>query len=167
MITYRRAQAKDVTKIASLHALSWQTAYKGIMTENFLKNEVEKDRLQVWQERFEHEEDYFVWIAEKNQHLAGFVCLVTKPDADKGYLLDNLHVHPSFKGSGIGKVLFLKAASVSRKLSPTIPLYLWVFDQNHQAVKFYEALEGKHMETITTEVPGGTTSYVRRYAWFV
>ena len=51
-ITYRPATVTDADRIAALHARSWQETYRGIMPDEFLDNEVENERLAVWQERF-------------------------------------------------------------------------------------------------------------------
>ncbi|WP_340203156.1 GNAT family N-acetyltransferase [Ascidiimonas sp. W6] len=165
MITYRKANVEDATSIAALHALSWQDAYSAILSEKFLTQEVENNRLLVWQERFKDSIDYRVLLAEKDKKLIGFVCLIPNHDEKWGALLDNIHVHPKLKGTGVGKKLFLDTLKTAQSLSTTTAMYLWVFDQNIAAIKFYENLGGKHMETIEEYVPGGGKARIRRYAW--
>jgi ribosomal protein S18 acetylase RimI-like enzyme len=43
-----------------------------------------------------------VWVAEVDNHLAGFVVLVDQPGAT---LLENVAVHPDWQGRGVGRLL--------------------------------------------------------------
>lgn len=165
MLEFRKAIAEDALAIAALHTLSWRNAYKGIMTQKYLAEEVENDRNQLWLQRFENAKDYFVWLALEQQKLVGFVCLIPDFEGTNEVLLDNIHVHPDVKGKGIGARLFKKALKISKGLRPDSRLYLWVFDENTGAIKFYEKLGGKLVETVYKDVPGANTAKVRKYCW--
>jgi len=45
MVTYRPIVALDATTIAYLHATSWRSAYRGILPDEYLEDDIEADRL--------------------------------------------------------------------------------------------------------------------------
>jgi GNAT superfamily N-acetyltransferase len=165
IIKIRKALTNDIYAVAALHTLSWRVAYKNIMSAGFLAKEVEKDRLQTWQQRFRNSDNYCVWVAEMDKTIVGFVCLIPNHDQEMGSLLDNIHVTPEMKGKGVGKMLFQHALKFSKELSTNAPVYLWVFEQNTEAIRFYEKLGGKLVETTKNKVPDGTIATVSRYVW--
>ena len=67
-----------------------------------------------------------VWLAEVGGRAAGFATI-------EGNELDRLFVYPEFHGKGVALALLEKA----KELSPT-ELWLWVFQKNLQAIRFYE-----------------------------
>ena len=48
---------------------------------------------------------------------------------------------------------------------PNSGLYLWVFQDNHKAIGFYETMGGKNIECILHENPDGGSANVLRYVW--
>jgi len=48
MVTYRPIVALDATTIAYLHATSWRSAYRGILPDEYLEDDIEADRLTHW-----------------------------------------------------------------------------------------------------------------------
>ncbi len=71
----REATAAEAATIASLHAESWRAAYRGILTDKFLDNDVHRERLALWQERFAvaatnaretHQSKMFVLLAQQD-----------------------------------------------------------------------------------------------------
>jgi GNAT superfamily N-acetyltransferase len=160
-VTYRIATTADIELIAALHARSWQETYRGIMPDEFLDEDVADERLTVWQERFRQQpRNRQILVAEVNDELAGFACVFTHDDPVYGALLDNLHVSRNQKGKGIGKQLIKQAAEWVQKQAGESPFYLWVYEKNHAARRFYEHLGAKNHEAIEGEF--GT---VLRYVW--
>jgi len=160
-ITYRTATEADVTRIAAFHARSWQETYRGIMPDEFLDDEVEEERLEVWQERFvEQVPNRQIILAEAGNQLAGFACVVVGEDAVYGALLDNLHVASTYKGRGIGKSLIKRAAEWVKQQDEGSPFYLWVYEQNYAARAFYDRLGAANQERIR-----GDNGFVLRYVW--
>lgn len=143
-MNYRDATSNDIEGISRLHALSWQTAYKDLLSENFLVNEVFEDRYKVWNDRLEAPTpDQFVMVCEESDIVLGFVCMFLGHDEEYGALLDNLHVALDQHRRGIGQQLMKNAMSVLQERNPNSGLYLWVFEENSNAVKFYQRLGGK------------------------
>ena len=140
---YRDAAFSDADDIALLHTLSWQNAYRGLFSDEFLERNAIADRKAVWGQRLaEPVPGQFVMVAEEASSLLGFVCLLAGYDDDYGCLLDNLHVALGQQRRGIGKQLTLNAMDWLRKIDPSCKMHLWVFTDNVDAIRFYEALGG-------------------------
>ncbi len=160
-MTYRPATPDDVTRIAALHARSWQETYRGILPDSFLDNEVEAERLVVWQERLaDNPANRQIILAEADGQLAGFACVFANDDPVHGALLDNLHVASAWKGHGVGRQLMKKAARWVQDQTPGSPFYLWVYADNSAARAFYDHLGGINHEAIP-----GEHALVLRYIW--
>lgn len=163
---FRIARKKDASLIAKLHAESWQNAYRGILSDNYLDNNVFDERLSKWTERLTNmpKNRHIILAFEKDEPI-GFICVFGNDDPNWGALIDNLHIHPDKKGRGIGKVLMQKAAIWVKQNYPDSGLYLWVYEANHAAVAFYEKMQGKMVEKAEHESTDGTSTTVLRYVW--
>jgi ribosomal protein S18 acetylase RimI-like enzyme len=165
---YRKVKPNEAEAIAHLHAKSWQVAYRGILSDAFLDNDVLDNRLKKWKERFAHPaNNEFICVAVEKKELKGFVCVYGNDDAQWGSLIDNLHVLPDMKGRGIGKRLIQEASQWLTKNYPNSGLYLWVYEDNHRARAFYEKLGGKNVERHLHDNQGGGTSYALRMVWTI
>jgi ribosomal protein S18 acetylase RimI-like enzyme len=165
-MTYRKAKPNEAEAIAILHAQSWQVAYKGILSDAFLRDEVLDNRLKLWQTRFYNPpNNVFICVAVDENDLKGFVCIYGNDDAQWGSLIDNLHVLPNLKGQGIGKTLMQKAVEWASKNYPNTGLYLWVYEDNVASLRFYEKMGGENVETQLYENADGSSSNIMRYAW--
>jgi ribosomal protein S18 acetylase RimI-like enzyme len=165
-MTYRKVKNNEVKQIAELHAKSWQVAYKGILSDDYLDNQVLSNRLQVWTERFaKRQNNRFIYVAVDNQIVKGFVCVYGNDDPKWGALIDNLHVLPELKGQGIGKRLMDEAAKWVSEKYPNPNFYLWVYEDNHASRGFYEKMGGKNVELAVYENADGSSSNVLRYVW--
>src|SRR5262245_36844091 len=107
----REATEMDALVIAALHARSWQSAYRGLLSDHYLAHEVDADRIKVWRQRIAEftQEDFNVFIAQDGDRAVGFACVFLKKPSVTA-LVDNLHVIPEKKGCGIGRQLMAKAA---------------------------------------------------------
>ena len=163
---YRKAKPNEAATIAQIHAKSWQTAYKGILTDAFLEQGIWDNRLQVWQKRFaESAKNEFICVAVERDAVIGFVCVYGEADENWGALIDNLHVLPEFKGRGIGKRLMQEAAKWATKQYSDSKIHLWVYEDNHAARGFYEKMVGKNVASEYYESPDGTLANTFCYAW--
>jgi ribosomal protein S18 acetylase RimI-like enzyme len=162
----RRARPDDWPAVAALHALSWQSAYRGIYPDAFLDRDVVEDRRAFWRERLpamDGESDA-VFVAERDDKPIGFVCIRRESDP-AGPVLDNLHVDPECKGGGIGRRLIRAAASWLTDRSPDASLQLYVWAANHAARGFYDRLGAVEVERFEEEVPGGGMASIVRMRW--
>jgi len=166
MITFRHAQKSDQKAIAHLHAKSWQENYRGSVSDHYLDNEVNAERLSIWEKRFSNtKKNQIVFIAEQDNQLCGFVCLYLNDDPKWGTLIDNIHVTQNKKGEGIGKKLMHMAAEQIIARSKNSTMYLWVIAENTNAIKFYEHRGGKQVERTIAKMPDGSDVSVIRFTW--
>ena len=149
----------DADAIAALHATSWRSAYRGLLTDDYLDNGVDADRQTVWRERLQGPATApaFGIVAEDAAgQMIGFTYVLPGHDPVWGTLVDNLHVHPGHKGGGIGRRLL---QAVARQLGPehTQPVFLWVLDGNEPAKRFYARMGAEFAEQSMTDPFGGVS----------
>lgn len=167
MLTFRVATPADCTTIATIHAESWQENYQGAFTTEYLNNEVLEDRLTVWAKRFDKSpENQHIIIAEKDNKVIAFACLIGNEDIKYGTLLDNLHVSVGQKGQGVGAALLQKSRDWAATYYPDTPFYLWVLCSNTGGIRFYERYGGQQVEKTIHHSPKGKEVDVFRYVWY-
>ena len=135
----RKAADVELPKIADLHTESWRNAYSDILPVSFLDNYLEETLKHHWQEVEIRNEDV-VLVAEKDE-LVGFVAVWCRPIP----FIDNLHVKPNHRSKGVGSAL-LKAMAENLIKEGLNSGYLWVFENNRDAVRFYEKHGGVQKE---------------------
>lgn len=166
-VTLRPMRASDADAVAALHATSWRSAYRGMLTDDYLDNDVDADRQAVWRERLQGPAaapSFGVVVEDISDQLIGFAYVLPDHDPIWGTLVDNLHVHPGAKGGGIGRQLL---QAVVRQLGPehTQPLYLWVLDANEPAKRFYARMGAEFAERNISPSFGGVQLPEWRCVW--
>ncbi|MEM7801482.1 MAG: GNAT family N-acetyltransferase [Chloroflexota bacterium] len=166
MTVLRSATLSDAKAVAQLHALSWQHSYRDVLSDDYLKHRVLPERLAAWEKKFAlADEHFFVYLAEEEGHLMGFIYIVGSEHPRWGSLLDNLHVHPDAKGKGVGKLLMRAGAKwVAERYNPP-QMHLIVFESNRAACGFYEYLGGEVAERLEQPMPDGKLVPSIRYHW--
>jgi GNAT superfamily N-acetyltransferase len=163
-VRIREATLADAEAISLLHATSWRSAYRGLLSDEYLDNDLFGERRKYWLAKMPVvSEKEFVLIAEVNETMVGFIAVMDIPEKGYSALVDNLHVIPSLKGSGIGSEMLRHAA---RRLlaSGRNSFYLWVLEGNTDAGKFYLAKGGKSADQHTSEF-GGKVVTATRFVW--
>ena len=168
MVRIRTATAADASAIATLHAQSWRIAYQGILTDQYLQQELEHDRQTDWQQRFsEPVPNQYVIVAEDAQdNLLGFSCAYAKFDPEVGTLVENLHAHPACKNRGIGRAMLSHLAQWSLNQYPNDLLHLWVVTENTAAIGFYRRMGARHDLSALWDAPGGIVVPELRFTWY-
>ncbi|MGI9550674.1 MAG: GNAT family N-acetyltransferase [Aurantibacter sp.] len=165
MVAFRSAKETDAEAVAALHAKSWQQNYRGVFSDQFLDQEVVGERLSVWKERLANPpENQFVRLAEIDNKFVGFVCGYFDDHSEYGTLIDNLHVNSEFIGQRIGEKLMVDAARFLEEKNRT-SMYLWVLVNNTKAIRFYERIGGKSLETVNDFDIGDREITKTRYYW--
>ena len=138
-LSLRPATLEDAQLIASIHSVSWQATYRGLLPDGFLDGEVTRERAAYWAARLGAPggERRIVLIAELAGEPTGFVCVERQPESAWGVLLDNLHALPAYQGIGVGKTLMHAAVDWARAQGEA-QLYLYVLEGNTAAIGFYE-----------------------------
>ena len=166
MVLLREAVFSDYKAIAQLHADSWKKTYRGILSEDYLKNEVDADRLNVWHQRLQQpDKNQRTGVALRNNEIVGFCCAILNDDPVFGTLIDNLHVSSTVQKSGIGRALLTDLAQYICEKCGDRRMYLWVYPSNTNARIFYERLGGIFAEEVEKPNDDGTTSLSCRYTW--
>ena len=166
-MTIRAAGLADADAIAQLHARSWQTAYRGILSDEFLQGPLRENRRALWHSRLADTErsGQFVLVDVQGGALCGFACGFLEADPEWGCLLDNLHVVPDLKGKGLGRQLMSAVAQQVLRSNPSSRLHLWAYEQNLAARRFYERLGGINTLRHAELAPDGTEVNAVRYCW--
>jgi GNAT superfamily N-acetyltransferase len=169
-LRFRAAGPADAIAVATLHAASWRSHYRGAYSDSFLDGDVVTDRATVWAERLQTaDSSSHTVLAEDDGGIVGFAHVVFDADPTWGALLDNLHVAQRHKREGVGSELLARIGQAVT--ARQTPLYLWVLEQNLQAQAFYEARGAVRIERARVSEPGGVagrligTPGMLRYAW--
>lgn len=150
----RPATTDDLDAIAILHVRSWRGTYRGILPDAFLDGPVEDDRLSHWHELMEEVEGgRITLVAEATDGIDGFVSATASGEDGVDAYIEHIHVRPALKGAGIGRRLLAEAADMLIAQGHG-SVYLLVFSDNHQAIRFYERLGGVTTSDGTEDMAG-------------
>ena len=143
----RRATPSDLHCIAAIHVESWKDAYADVLPAEFMAGQLDQDLAQHWRKIEIHAED-IVLVAEEGLPV-GFVSVWCRPIP----FIDNLHVRPAHRSKKIGSAL-MKAAAEELIKKDHKTAYLWVFESNENAIRFYERLGGTQKEQAMKDIFG-------------
>src|SRR5712671_946414 len=157
MLTLREGTGHDAAAIARLHAESWRSAYRGMLSDEYLDRRVHHERAALWQQRFSEqaEKPFLVILADTETELVGFACAFPDEHPTYGAYLDNLHVVPQRTGQGIGRRLLAAVAERLLANERRGGLYLWVIEQNIRAPILFPS-----------RGPGSGSRYLVHAGWF-
>ena len=164
MVEIVEAGPEYADAIARLHAENWQSTYRGILPDDYLDTQVDAERLDYWRAAFANGSYSMVRVAvDSAGGIAGFSGL--KAGVDQGYdqTIEHLHVSLAARGIGLGRALMADAALQTMKKGGS-SMCLWVFDENDNAIGFYEALGGTTDARGTDKFAGGDAPD-RRIGW--
>lgn len=136
----RTASVEDAEAIAQIHIYSWQKMYRDFIPETILQNLSLQERTQQWYDLLKRYVK--VLIIETNNQLVGFASIGVFDDFDADGSMGEIkaiYLHPDYWRKGLGTQLCLAALSELAALGYRKVL-LWVFEDNIQARKFYDAL---------------------------
>src|SRR5579864_900003 len=89
----RAATYSDASAIAKLHANSWRLAYRGVLSDDYLDSQADRDRSNLLEERLNSlAPDQSVFVLGEDGCLIGFACVYANHHPDFGSFLNNLHV---------------------------------------------------------------------------
>lgn len=136
----RPARHEDIPAIAAVQAASWKNAYRGMLSDRYLEDEVSHDLLRHWQ-AVEIRSSDVVLVTEEVGEIVGFIAIWCNPEP----FIDNLHVLPRWRSKGMGRLLMQAATQKLIRLGHSTA-YLWVLEENRRAREFYEGLGGVCVE---------------------
>ena len=150
-------------QVAGQHAASWKSAYRGIYPDVYLDGDIEAERRSHWQQRVAElaKGSGEIFLASISRQPAGFLCIEIGPEKEWGAFVDNLHVLPARRGAKIGASLLARGEEWALRRGQR-QLYLWVFEENHAARRFYQREGWRDGERQLHEIPGGAHKPVWR-----
>lgn len=156
----------DADTVASLHTISWQHAYRGMLRDDYLDHEAPAERQAVWRERLlGGSPAQFGYLALADGRPAGFIFARENGDPAWGTLIDNIHVLPELKGQGIGRLMVAAIGREAQRRCPDAGVFLWVIEQNLAGRGFYTRLGGQFVERAMVAAPDGGEIAELRVAW--
>lgn len=166
-LDFRLASPADAIAIAALHTQSWRTAYRGILPDHLLDGALADEQQAMWQARLAAptENELWVCLAQSEEGLLGFVCVLADIEPAFGARIENLHVLPGLKGRGIGGELFARARNWIAARRPGNGMHLWVLAQNAPARAFYERQGGRAAQESFWRLDSGEEIPEIRYCW--
>ncbi len=162
----REAKPSDLDAISSLHAQSWRTTYRGVLSDSYLDNDLLTERKALWLERFTHPTPaQYIAVAEIDHTVVGLACAYGDHEVRWGSLLENLHVAQGYKGAGLGAQLVRHIAQWCASTQSTPGMHLWVLAPNTAAQSFYRRLGASPVEDSVWDAPDGSRVAELRFAW--
>lgn len=164
----RKMRVEDAAGIGRVHALTWQTTYRGIIPDDYL------DAIQVeeWQQRWLPQINRpapntsgYVAENEANGEIAGFVRggPTRNPELPYRAELYAIYILKEYQQHGLGRRL-VRALAGDLLAAGLTEMLLWVLEGNHSSRRFYEALGGQYIKTNEFEV-GGAAVNECAYGW--
>ena len=106
----RKAKIEDSNNIAKLIIRGWQTAYKGLINQEFLDSMREDEMSEGWKKKiFSQNESDNIYVYEKENKILGvirFGKVADQNDINHNAEIHVLYVEPKLKRNGIGSKLF-------------------------------------------------------------
>lgn len=134
---FRKAKPEDIRDISRIHALSWKTAYKGMVPQQFLDDLKEDHWIEPFTNAF-HENRLSAQLVCDNEIPVGCISYGKSRDSglsDWGEIV-SFYLLPCYWGKGYAAPLLeLAMADLGRSYRS---IFLWVLKDNLRARKFYE-----------------------------
>jgi len=160
----REAKIEDAKEIAKVHVHSWQTAYKGIMSDEFLQNLSVEKRTELWKSNIQLDEN-IVLVAIVDDKIIGFAC-GAKVKEEEYPLYDgdvtSIYFYEEYQGKGYGKEL-IHALFGKFKQKGYKNAIVKVLEDNKSRY-FYERLGAKLIDQCDIQIAGGQATLLT-YAW--
>ncbi len=139
-IAVRTATTDDATAIARVNVASWQAAYRGIVSDRFLRGVSAGARERAWRDGIFGDPSRLTLVAQRDGEVIGYCGLSTPSrdeDAGPGVAeIAAIYVHPDTWRTGAGGVL-MEAALANLRDAGWRVVTLWVFEANERARGFY------------------------------
>ena len=165
-IHIRKALPENAREYALCHIACWQTAYKGIITDEYLENMTVEQITENNRQILSKSSNFLCYYVEQDEKMIGRLVINKSRDADKAdageiaamYLLD------TFWDKGFGKELMDFSLAKLKGMGHN-EVILWVLAANSRARRFYErcgfVFDGTEKE-ICVDIPLIEMRYIRK-----
>lgn len=141
-VTVRPASPGDAAGLAATHVRSWQSAYRGLVPQDYLDELDPADRAESWQQRLQ-DVDWSrggIVVVNGGADIFGFVQFGPTRDADGDPAVVGevaaIYLLPEVWGQGLGRRLIARALE-DLTAAGYVQATLWVLDSNARARRFY------------------------------
>lgn len=146
-IKIRLANEEDYPQISSLKLKGWQTAFKGIVSDEYLESMSYEEVLN----KYKTYDTKSIYVVEKENKIIAFCRIYDyKEPVYEDEKIDceirEIYIEPSLKRKGIGSKLFRYVVNTFRE-NKKKRLYLGCFKENYNSRKFYEKMGGQLKES--------------------
>ena len=140
-VIIRRMIPEDAEAVTDVLISSWQTAYRGIVSDDCLDN---MDRATLTERRRKQYKDYIVAVID--DRISGFCWYMndnsySKEEPDIDCEVVAIYVLPELCGKGVGSKM-LSHAIVDLKKQGREKMIIWCLKDNMNGRKFYEKMGG-------------------------
>jgi ribosomal protein S18 acetylase RimI-like enzyme len=164
VLSLRIAGPDDREAVVGLHTRSWQTAYADTLDPDWLADGCEAHMRAKWEPRLVDPELFRVELADDaDGNTVGFSCVEV---TESGPFLDNLHVEPGLRRSGVGSTL-IDSIFARLRAEGDQSFELEVFENNDAARALYERFGGRVVRSFDEHGPEGSTIPAVRYRFDV
>ena len=133
----RQAAEEDVMQIAEIMVEDWQTAYRGIMDDDFLDSLSAEQRYGIEIKRYRK-----YTVAAEDDEILGYAWNEAAGDEPADCEIIALYVRYAERNRGIGRALMRHSMDSFRQAGKKM-MIVWCLRDNHESRKFYEKMGGK------------------------
>jgi ribosomal protein S18 acetylase RimI-like enzyme len=160
----RPGRIDDADAIARVHVASWQSTYRGLLTDEFLASLADANYAERWRRVLE-EGSSLVYVVEEDGVVVGFASGGRERAGENGYLgeLYAIYVLDAVQRRGHGRELVRSVVDGLRGMGLD-DMIIWVLRDNQSARRFYERLGGVFVRAQPITI-GPTTLEEVSYGW--
>jgi len=163
-VLIRNAVQVDAIAMGRLHVRAWQSAYRGVMPDEYLDGLREQDRVEMWQGRLSQSDLPPILVAVVADEVIGFGAFGAEASPEAPTSCGELYamnLDPDHWGRGIGRLL-LRGVTEMLIAMAYEEAVLWVVPENERARALYES-EGWVVDggVSTEEILGVTVTDIR------
>jgi ribosomal protein S18 acetylase RimI-like enzyme len=143
----RAAELDDAASIAHVHVATWRSAYRGLLSDDFLASLNETSYTERWK-RGIADRSSRVYVAEDESGVVGFASGGRERAGENGYggELYAIYVLDGAQRQGHGRELVRTVVGGLREMGFE-DMIIWVLRDNASARRFYERLGGTYVRS--------------------
>lgn len=137
----RDAVVDDANAMGRLHVRAWQSAYRGVMPDEYLDGLQADDRIEIWHGVIAESDRPPLLVAVVADEVVGFAAFGEERPATPAQSCGELYamnLDPDHWGRGIGRVLLHRVTDALIAMG-YLEAVLWVVPQNERARALYES----------------------------
>ena len=142
VVTIRPASVDDADAVGEVHVRAWQSAYRGVMPDDYLDGLRAQDHATRWREHLmAPSSDTHLLVVVDDHRVVGFASLGPARGRDVPCDIGQLYainLDPDVWGRGLGRALLSGVTERLRALG-YVEAVLWVVPDNQRARRLYES----------------------------